>query len=283
MSRTIYRTLNGLPPFGGKAPAPVEIPNPNRRFITLDNRPPYGGVPPSQRPPKPASPPSYALATAYPLYSTSSLPSPPGSPPQYRREPSPPPAQKPAQTYSAPTLPSPPPRYEAPAPAPTPAPAPAPAQRFEPPGTKLYGLTPSFSPTANFSYIFPSTHICLQYWDDGTQPWLQNGSSLVSRRVVPACMSVRDLILQLGAPSSGRDYGITVCKLRVKGEGWGGQEREFGNVEEGIEALMGLGRGGGRSWWCWGRGETYRLGGGEDRTLGALGWKGVVGVAVWVG
>ena len=277
MSLTRYSTVDGLPPYGGKPPAPVEIPNPNRRFITLSGEPPYGGVPPDKRPPKPESPPSYAIATAFPLYHSYSMPipapSPLPSPPEYRRVESPPQPCPPA-----PPPPTPPPRYE-----PIPQPAPA-TQRFEPPGCKLYGHTPTFSPGANFSYIFPSAHITLQYWDDGTQPWLPNGSSLVSRRVVPSCMSVKDLIRQLGAPAAGeagRDYGVTVTKLRVR-RGDSGEEREFGDVEEGIGELRGLAGRGVRSWWCWGRGETCRLGDWGDRTLGSLGWKGVVGVAVWV-
>ena len=265
MALTRYNTVDGLPPYGGKPPAPVEIPNPKRRFITLSGEPPYGGVPPDKRPPPPESPPSYAIATAFPLIPSYSLPlpipapAPLPSPPAYRREEPPP--------QPSPPPPSPPPRYE-----------PAP-QRFEPPGTKLYGHTPTFSPGANFSYIFPSAHIVLQYWDDGTQPWLPNGSSLVSRRVVPACMPVRDLIRQLGAPAGG---GITVTKLRVR-RGDTGEEREFGDVEEGIGALAGLAGRGVRSWWCWGRGETCGVGEGGERTLESLGWKGVVGVAVWVG
>lgn len=289
MSLTFYRTQDGMPPLGGKPPAPKSIPNPNRRFVTPTGAPPFGGLPPSQRPSPPESPPSYTIATTYPVYCTYPayhLPTPPASPPEPEPEPAPayrflasapsPPSERALPQYAQ--LPSPPPQYQCLqlASASPPAPAPAFKARFEPPGTNFNGHTPDFGPKANFSYVFPSAHISLQFWDDGTQPWLAGGSSLVSHRVVPACMRIKDLIKQLGAPGSEETAdGITVTKLRVRRPD--GQENEFGDIEEGIRELMWSG-----GMWKWVKGKTYTLGSAKDKTLEELKWKGVVGVAVSV-
>ena len=266
MSITYYRTENGLPPNGGKPPAPTVIPNPNRRWITLTGDPPYGGWPPSQRPAPPPEPAPAFPAPEYRIIAPAPYPchNYPGPLPDSR---APSPSPEPQGTFPAW---EPPPRYQS-----------LPAPRFSPPGYQLNGHTPSFfGPAADFNYIFPSAHIRLKYWDDGTQPWLPNGngSSRVSTLVVPACMRVKDLIVRLGAPT-GRDrrYGITATGLIVVGPR--GEWEMFGDVEEGIK-VMGLGRPGYEGRWV--RGRTWTLSDEGDPTLEEAGWEGCVGVAVSV-
>ncbi|KAL8790398.1 MAG: hypothetical protein Q9195_006354 [Heterodermia aff. obscurata] len=292
MALTYYQTESGMPPYGGKPPEPKSVPNPNRRYITPSGAPPFGGLPLSQLPSTPTVTLSHTVASTrrvYYTYTPQPVPTPPPTPPapapalpavQYRLIDNASAAPAPqALTYYRQPSPSPPPRYQRlELPAPTPVPVPKKKVRFEPPGCQLNGSTPTFSPATNFSYVFPSAHIKLQYWDDGTQPWVPGGSTLVSRRMVPACMRVKDLIRQLGAPDE-RKNGITVTRLRVRRAN--GEEKEFGDVEEGIQELAREGEAGG-AWWRWVKGPTYRLGDEGNETLEGLEWKGVVGVAVCV-